>query len=205
MERVMFLKHSDVLDKGRQWDYLKEQLENLKKQYKIGNEVYDAATEVIEWVDEYNNANYSEYIEHLNKVRSLIGKHWKVSRLIKYENSDELCSTKTLCYMFPYSINLANQMMFATVSAVDLSDFVFSHRMAMGETSFSFMELGNSISCDDGILFEEVEVEEMLTNAQLNCWELLEMRYQKMKEQATKFEECSKCNNRWGISGKCSV
>ena len=55
------------------------------------------------------------------------------------------------------------------------------------------------------ILFEEVEVEEMLTNAQLNCWELLEMRYQKMKEQATKFEDCSKCNNKWGISGKCSV
>ena len=82
MERVMFLKHSDALDNGRQWDYLKEQLENLKKQYKIGNQVYDAATEVIEWVDEYNNVNYSEYIEHLNKVRSLIGKHRKVSRLI---------------------------------------------------------------------------------------------------------------------------
>ena len=96
-------------------------------------------------------------------------------------------------------------MMFVTVSAVDFNDFVFSHRMAMGETSFSFMELGNSISCDEGILFEEVEEEEMLANAHLKCEELLEMRYQKMKERATKFEDCSKCNNQWGISGKCSV
>ena len=180
---IIFLKHSDKLNRGKQWGRLKEQLEALKRDYKINSQVYDGATSVIEWVNEYDKINSSNYIEHLNKVKKLIGKYWKVSRMITRGETEESCEMEDICYLFPYDMNVITEKVFAIVSVINLNDFIFSKRRALGETYFDFVDLGNHISGDEGIIFEEVTEEEMLKNAQLKCEELFELRHRKMKEE----------------------
>jgi len=182
--QVIFERRLDnIQNKINNWGFLTNRLKDLKQNYKVSSKVYDSINEVINWVEEYDNASDTKQIEHLNKVNSLLRKYWKVSRLIKYKDSDELCRTEPICYLYPYEMRLENETMFAIVSAVDLDDFIFSRRMALGETSFNFTMLGNHIAADEGIIFDEVTEEEMIANAKNKCEELFEQRY--LKNQYT--------------------
>lgn len=190
--QVIFERRADYIqNKINNWGFLTNRLKDLKQNYKVSSRVYDSINEVINWVEEYDNASDTKQIEHLNKVNSLLRKHWKVSRLIKYKNSDELCQRQTICYLYPYEMCLENEMMFAIVSAVDLDDSIFSRRMALGETSFNFTMLGNQIACDEGIIFDEVTEEEMIENAKNKCEELFEQRYLKnqYKDEMKKYSK----------------
>lgn len=200
MESIIFTKLDDnLLTYGKHWIRLRDSLNELKTDYKVDPQTYDNIRGVMRWIDDYTNLSSQEYINHLNKVKSLIGKYWKVSRLT---SDDRL----PLCYMYPYSMNPMNNYLFVMVSMIDIDDFLFSGRRALGEIGFDYTQLGNQLSCDNGLLFEEVDEEEMIHNAQAKCEELFSYRHNKMKEM-----EASKSNNNVcgpaygpGVSGKCS-
>lgn len=185
MEKILFEKlDENILSKGNQWNYLIEHLQGLRRNYKVDPDTFDSILNVEHWIADYQNLSSGEYIERINTVKSLIGRYWKVSRVIptKTESGTDTEEKKPLCYLYTYDMNTVNNLLFAIVSAIDLDDFLFSHRRALGEISFDYMQLGNYPSYEKGLLFEEVDKDEMLKNAHLQCETLFENRYKKMEE-----------------------
>ena len=173
MEKIEFKKIKNDISRF-QTDYLSETMADLKKTF---NDV--GLNQACTYIEKYLTTAHvkDEYVvQRINDVKKLIGKYWKVS----FKKSNGEISNQ--CYMYPYDFSVTADLMFTIVSFINIHDFKFSFRKALGEASFNYLEMTDFLpEADTVILFEEVTEQEMIDNAKEKCDELFRYRYLKVE------------------------
>ena len=176
MEKIFFDDLSEeATSRGTRWMPSIDEINHIKNEWGNNEILCESVEQIEQFLTKKNDAGLQEYNKRVNDVKSLLRKYWKVSYFTPVEEGSDICRTKEICYMYPYDMNTCNDRIFVLVSTIDINDFIYSRRRALGEISLDYMKL-------DGLLFEETTKEEMIENAKKMCDSLFEHRFEKIKE-----------------------